>query len=225
MEALSVFLFSDFLGQTVAVWLAFLVIIVALLAFDLGFANKGDHEIGIRRSLAFSALYIAIALIFGGYVWWSMGPKSGMDYLTGFVVEKSLALDNIFVTSLIFTAFAVPRAYQHRVLFWGIVGVVVLRAIMIGLGAALFARRRGYPALSVFDLAAAVVPIGRWRAPSACRKWNPSTRTGPCASTGAAATSGRPVTPSSERAVDRVSKRHSPSASARARITYTPSPS
>ena len=140
MEALSAFLFSDFLGQSVAVWLAFLVIIVALLAFDLGFANKGDHEIGIRRSLAFSALYIAIALIFGGYVWWSMGPKSGMDYLTGFVVEKSLALDNIFVISLIFTAFAVPRAYQHRVLFWGIVGVVVLRAIMIGLGAALISQ-------------------------------------------------------------------------------------
>ena len=133
----STLLFSDFLGQPVAAWLGFLVIIIALLAFDLGFANKGDHEIGISRSLLFSALYIAVALAFGGWVWWSNGPSAGMDYLTGFVVEKSLALDNIFVISLIFSAFAVPRAYQHRVLFWGIVGVVVLRAIMIGLGAAL----------------------------------------------------------------------------------------
>jgi len=128
---------ADFLGQPVALWLGFLVIITALLAFDLGFANKGDHEIGIRRSLVFSAFYIAVALAFGAFVWWHIGPTSGMEYLTGFVVEKSLALDNIFVISLIFTAFAVPRAYQHRVLFWGIVGVIVLRAIMIGLGAAL----------------------------------------------------------------------------------------
>ncbi len=134
------FLFADFLGQPVAAWLGFLVIIIALLAFDLGFANKGDHEIGIRRSLVFSALYIAVALLFGAWVWWQIGPTAGMNYLTGFVVEKSLALDNIFVISLIFTAFAVPRAYQHRVLFWGIVGVVVLRAIMIGLGAALISQ-------------------------------------------------------------------------------------
>ncbi len=134
------FLFADFLGQPVAAWLGFLVIIIALLAFDLGFANKGDHEIGISRSLLFSALYIAVALVFGAWVWWQIGPTAGMNYLTGFVVEKSLALDNIFVISLIFTAFAVPRAYQHRVLFWGIVGVVVLRAIMIGLGAALISQ-------------------------------------------------------------------------------------
>ncbi len=133
------FLATDFLGQPLTAWLIFFVIIVALLAFDLGFANKGDHEIGIRRSLVFSAFYIAVALLFGGWVWYDLGAGSGMDYLTGFVVEKSLALDNIFVISLIFAAFAIPRAYQHRVLFWGIVGVVVLRAIMIGLGAALIA--------------------------------------------------------------------------------------
>lgn len=133
------FLLADFLGQPVAAWLAFLVIILALLAFDLGFANKGDREISITRSLLFSVFYIAIALAFGGWVFWSIGPSAGMDYVTGFVVEKSLALDNIFVISLVFSAFAVPRAYQHRVLFWGIVGVVVLRAIMIGIGAALIA--------------------------------------------------------------------------------------
>ncbi|MCX5514068.1 hypothetical protein C3941_24470 [Kaistia algarum] len=131
------FLATDFLGQPLTAWAIFFVIIVALLAFDLGFANKGDHEIGIRRSLVFSALYIAVALLFGAWVWHDLGATAGMDYLTGFLVEKSLALDNIFVISLIFAAFAIPRAYQHRVLFWGIVGVVVLRAIMIGVGAAL----------------------------------------------------------------------------------------
>lgn len=138
MDLLS-FLASDFLGHPVTAWAIFFVIIALLLAFDLGFANRGDHEIGIRRSLVFSAFYIGVALLFGAWVWWDLGPTSGMDYLTGFVVEKSLALDNIFVISLIFSTFAIPRAYQHRVLFWGIVGVVVLRAIMIGLGAALIA--------------------------------------------------------------------------------------
>lgn len=131
------FLSAEFLGQPASAWAIFFVIIVALLAFDLGFANKGDHEIGISRSLVFSAFYIAVALLFGAWVWVDLGAKAGMDYLTGFLVEKSLALDNIFVISLIFAAFAIPRAYQHRVLFWGIVGVVVLRAVMIGVGATL----------------------------------------------------------------------------------------
>jgi len=90
-----------------------------------------------RESLWLSALYIAVALAFGGWLWWSLGAEAGMAYLTGFLVEKSLALDNVFVISLIFAYFAVPSALQHRVLFWGILGVVVLRAVMIGLGAAL----------------------------------------------------------------------------------------
>jgi len=75
--------------------------------------------------------------LFGAWVWWYLGAMSGMDYLTGFMIEKSLSMDNVFVIALIFGFFAVPRAYQHRVLFWGIMGVIVLRAIMIGLGAAL----------------------------------------------------------------------------------------
>jgi len=80
---------------------------------------------------------IVIALIFGSWVWWYMGPESGMNYYTGYFIEKSLSMDNIFVMALIFSYFAIPRLYQHRVLFWGILGVIVLRAIMIGLGAAL----------------------------------------------------------------------------------------
>jgi tellurite resistance protein TerC len=131
------FFATDFLGQSVAAWASFFIIVLGLLAFDLGIANRGNEEIGIRRSLVFSAFYIGAALLFGAWIWVDQGSASGMAYLTGFVVEKSLALDNIFVISLIFATFAIPRAYQHRVLFWGIVGVVILRAIMIGLGAAL----------------------------------------------------------------------------------------
>ncbi|HEV7284404.1 MAG TPA: TerC family protein, partial [Kaistia sp.] len=128
---------AEFFGQPAAVWLLFAGIVVLLLVLDLGVLNRGDHEIGIRRSLLLSSFYIGVALLFGAWVWYDLGADAGMLYLTGFVVEKSLALDNIFVISLIFGAFAIPRAYQHRVLFWGILGVLVLRAIMIGLGAAL----------------------------------------------------------------------------------------
>ncbi len=137
MEAINAFLFSDFLGKDVWLWLAFLAIVITLLVFDLGVFNRKDHEIGVGESLWLSALYIGIAAVFGAWVWWYMGPTSGMQYYTGFLIEKSLALDNVFVIALIFTYFAIPRLYQHRVLFWGILGVIVLRAIMIGLGAAL----------------------------------------------------------------------------------------
>ncbi len=75
--------------------------------------------------------------MFGAWVWWYIGPTAGLNYVTGFVIEKSLAIDNIFVIAMIFTYFSIPRIYQHRVLFWGIIGVIILRAIMIGLGATL----------------------------------------------------------------------------------------
>ena len=84
-----------------------------------------------------SAWYIVMGLAFGVWVWISLGAQAGSEYLTGFLVEKTLALDNIFVISLIFAHLAIPAVYQHRVLFWGILGVIVLRAVMIGLGAAL----------------------------------------------------------------------------------------
>jgi tellurite resistance protein TerC len=131
------FLFADFLGQPAWMWLGFMGLVVVLLALDLGVFHRGSHEIGVRESLALSSFYITVGLAFGGYVWWQISPQAGIEYLTGFVVEKSLAMDNIFVIAMIFGFFAVPRQYQHRVLFWGILGVIVLRAIMIGLGAAL----------------------------------------------------------------------------------------
>ena len=137
METLIGFFTGEFLGKPAWVWLAFIGIVVTLLAFDLGVLHRDDHEIGVRESLLLSGGYIAVALAFGAWVWWYLGAQSGMDYYTGFMIEKSLSMDNVFVIALIFSFFAIPRQYQHRVLFWGILGVIVLRAIMIGLGATL----------------------------------------------------------------------------------------
>ncbi len=128
---------GPFLGTPVWLWLVFLSVVVALLAFDLGVLHRDDREIGVTESLLLSAGYITVAVLFGAWVWWVRGAGSGMDYYTGFLIEKSLSMDNVFVIALIFSYFAIPRVYQHRVLFWGILGVIVLRAIMIGLGAAL----------------------------------------------------------------------------------------
>ena len=128
---------ADWLGKPVWMWVSFLSIVVALVAFDLGVLHRDHREIEVKESLLLSVMYIGLGLSFGGWVWWQLGPQSGMNYLTGFVVEKTLALDNVFVIALIFSFFAVPRKYQHRVLFWGILGVIVLRAIMIGVGATL----------------------------------------------------------------------------------------
>ena len=130
------FLDASFLGQAVWLWLVFGSIVILLLALDLGLLHRTDREIGVSESLWLSAGYIAIACLFGAWVWYELGATAGVEYFTGFVVEKSLSLDNVFVIAMIFSFFAIPRAYQHRVLFWGILGVIVLRALLIGLGAA-----------------------------------------------------------------------------------------
>ena len=131
------FLTLLWLGKPIWMWVLFISIVLSLLVLDLGVFHKDDHEIGVAESLKMSAFYIALGISFSGFVWWQIGPTETAQYLTAFVVEKTLAMDNVFVIALIFTFFAIPRQYQHRVLFWGILGVIVLRAIMIGLGAAL----------------------------------------------------------------------------------------
>jgi tellurite resistance protein TerC len=133
------FLFYGFLGQPLWMWFGFMALVLVLLVLDLGVLHKGSKEIEVGESIALSAFYITLGLAFGGFVWWQLGSQSAVEYVTGFVVEKSLAMDNIFVIAMIFAFFAIPRKYQHRVLFWGILGVIVLRAIMIGLGATLVA--------------------------------------------------------------------------------------
>ena len=130
-----------FLGTPLWMWFTFIGLVIALLVLDLGILHKdGAQEIGVSESLKLSSMYIALGLGFSGFFWWQMGWDATANYLTAFVVEKTLALDNIFVIALIFGFFAIPRAYQHRVLFWGILGVIVLRGIMIGLGATLVAQ-------------------------------------------------------------------------------------
>ncbi|NTC83491.1 TerC family protein [Agrobacterium tumefaciens] len=131
------FLLNDFLGTPTWMWAVFISLVLGLLALDLGVLHKNSKEIGIRESLLMSGFYIAIGLAFGGWIWYQSGEQSAMEYVTGFVVEKSLAMDNIFIIAMIFSYFAIPRQYQHRVLLWGILGVIVLRGIMIAGGAAI----------------------------------------------------------------------------------------
>jgi tellurite resistance protein TerC len=133
------FLQTDFLGQPAWMWLGFIGVVVVLLALDLGVLHRGAKEIGVRESLLLSAGYILLGLGFGAFVWLQLGQEAGVEYMTGFIVEKSLAMDNVFVIAMIFSFLAIPREFQHRVLFWGILGVIVLRAIMIGVGATLVA--------------------------------------------------------------------------------------
>ncbi|UQY33448.1 TerC family protein [Pseudomonas fulva] len=137
MSTLVPFLTADFLGTPAWFWLIFITIVVSLLVFDLGVLHREHREIGVKESLLLSGGYITAGLLFGLWVWHMKGAASGMDFYTGFLIEKSLSMDNVFLMAMIFSFLAIPRKYQHEVLFWGILGVIVLRAIMIGLGAAL----------------------------------------------------------------------------------------
>jgi len=131
------FLFADWLGTPAWFWLSFLGLVVALTAFDLGILHKEDREMGIGESLKLSAFYIIVAMLFGLWVWYARGPEPGMEYFTGYFIEKALSIDNVFVISLIFSYFAIPAKYQYRALLWGIIAVIVLRGLMIAGGAAL----------------------------------------------------------------------------------------
>src|SRR3546814_583984 len=139
MSALEPFFMAEFFVTATWLWLIFIGIVIGLLVFDLGILHREHREIGVRESLLLSAGYITAGLLFGLWVWQVKGGDAGMDFYTGFLIEKSLSMDNVFIMAMIFSFLAIPRKYQHEVLFWGILGVIVLRAIMIGLGAALIA--------------------------------------------------------------------------------------
>ena len=129
------------------VWIAFNAFVLAMLALDLGVFHRHAHEIKFKEAAGWSVVWISLALVFnaGLYLFWDrISPNSpysnsqaGLAFLTGYLLEKSLSVDNIFVIALIFTYFSVPQQYQHRVLFWGILGALVMRGIMIALGATL----------------------------------------------------------------------------------------
>ena len=137
MESLLAALSGDFLGTPVYFWVAFVAVVIGLLVFDLGILHKDEKEISAKESLLLYGFYVAIAVAFGGWVWWQRGSQAGLEFFTGYLIEQSLAMDNMFVIATIFGFLAIPRIYQHRVLFWGILGVIAFRAILIGLGAAL----------------------------------------------------------------------------------------
>ncbi len=162
MDNMMNLLHSPWLGTALWLWLVFAAVVLTLLALDLGLLNRGDREIGVKRSLVLSAGYISVALLFGGWVWWMLGAQSATEYITGFLIEKSLSLDNVFVIALIFSTLGIPRQYQHRVLFWGILGVIVLRALMIGLGAALIHEFAGI--LYVFGAFLVFTGVRMWMA-------------------------------------------------------------
>jgi tellurite resistance protein TerC len=118
-------------------WGAFLAFVAAMLALDLGVFHRDAHEVSRREALAWSAVWIGLAVAFNIGVYLVQGSDKGLEWTTGYLIEKSLSVDNVFVFLLIFSMFAVPARYQHRVLFWGIVGALIMRAILILIGAAL----------------------------------------------------------------------------------------
>jgi tellurite resistance protein TerC len=137
MNALQALFTTPLLGTPGWFWLAFIAIVLALLVFDLGVLHRDQHEIEMRESLLLYSGYFSVGLLFGGWIWWQLGASKALEFYTGFLVEQSLSMDNVFVMAMMLGFFGIPRRYQHRVLFWGILGVIVLRAIMIGLGTAL----------------------------------------------------------------------------------------
>ena len=137
MESLFAALSGDFLGTPIYFWVAFIAIVLGLLVFDLGILHRDEHEIEAKESLLLYGFYVLIALAFGAWVWFQRGAEAGLEFYTGYLIEQSLAMDNMFVIATIFSFLGIPRLYQHRVLFWGILGVILFRAVLIGVGAAL----------------------------------------------------------------------------------------
>ena len=125
---------------TPALWVGFTALVLGLLALDLGVFHRDAHEVTFREALGWSVVWVTLALAFNGWLAWQHGAERGLEFLTGYLIEKALAVDNIFVILLVFATFAVPRMYQHRVLFWGILGALVMRAAFIFAGAALLER-------------------------------------------------------------------------------------
>jgi tellurite resistance protein TerC len=117
-------------------WTLFTAFILAMLALDLGVFHRKAHEVRFKEAVGWSVFWIGLALAFNAWVAYAFGPQKGMEFLTGYLIEKALSVDNVFVFLVVFTTFSVPAVYQHRVLFWGVVGALVMRAVFIAAGAA-----------------------------------------------------------------------------------------
>jgi tellurite resistance protein TerC len=118
-------------------WLGFTLFVIVLLAFDLGVLHRAARVIPVREALVLSAVYVALAFAFAAGVFWLLGAEKGLEFVTGYLIEKSLSVDNVFVIALIFTTLAIPPQYQYRVLFWGILGALVMRGVLIVAGSVL----------------------------------------------------------------------------------------
>ena len=118
-------------------WIGFGIFILAMLALDLGVFHRRSHSVSLREALAWTSGWVTLALIFGTGIWWLAGQDKAIEFFTGYLLELSLSADNVFVIALLFTYFAVPEQFQHKVLFWGVLGAVVMRLLMILLGTAL----------------------------------------------------------------------------------------
>jgi tellurite resistance protein TerC len=121
-------------------WVGFVAFVLAMLALDLGVFNRRPHVVHPKEALTWTSVWVGLALLFAAGLAYFVTPQIALTFLTGYLIEESLSIDNIFVIVLIFQYFAVPAQYQHRVLFWGILGALVMRGLFIGLGAALLAR-------------------------------------------------------------------------------------
>ncbi len=118
-------------------WVGFNAFVLVMLALDLGVFNRKAHSVSLKEALTWSAVWITLALLFNLGLYFVSGTEAALQFLTGYLIEKSLSVDNIFVFVLLFSAFRVPAAYQHRVLFWGVLGALVMRGILIAVGATL----------------------------------------------------------------------------------------
>jgi tellurite resistance protein TerC len=123
-----------------ALWAGFIVFVLAMLALDLGVFHRKTHAVGFKEAAIWSGVWVSLALVFNAGVWWKFGAQPATEFLTGYLIEKSLSVDNIFVFVVIFGALGIPALFQHRVLFWGILSALILRAAMIFAGTALLAR-------------------------------------------------------------------------------------
>ena len=128
------------ISENVLIWVGFNAFVLVMLAIDLGIFHRREHEVTVREALAWTAVWVSLALLFNVVVYFWRGPDIALEFLTGYVIEKSLSLDNIFVFLLIFTYFRVSPVHQHRVLFWGILGALVMRAAFIAAGVGLIQR-------------------------------------------------------------------------------------
>jgi tellurite resistance protein TerC len=137
---LSLLPYMDALGGSTALWLGFTIFILCMLSLDLGLFNRKAHTIRYREAWIWSAVWVTLAMIFAALVFHYLGSQRGFEFLTGYIIELSLSVDNLFVFLLIFSYFKVPARFQHRVLFWGVLGALIMRLTMIFVGAALINR-------------------------------------------------------------------------------------